>query len=926
MDKSGHKIKPQVAPKPIPPPKRIPRSSSVEDKSAEKDLSKAKKSADVVKDSSAGTDKQKPTESSSGPSKEPPVPPPKTTRGFPNGKPKLFPGPIVHQRLEAVDAHGNKIEKKGKGDNKNKKTDRLQKSNSIETPPSRLKGTGSKSDSDDFSDLASDLDMEEIYGERYRADGASTDDAWDDMSISTVSNDDADGSTFRRKYRPKSLNLSRSHSLTSSDEEESLEAAAASAAEVTTNLNQVPKSKPTHPPPVAKKPDLKLAPIVTEEPKANLMTSSLEIHECKAINSPTPPRSPSWREGLESPPFSPKRKDHYPGKKRSGSVSPTSPKEKRHHFNYSDLSPPSRQPSVDELYGDQGPSKDTTAPLINMAQKPSPLSPEEIPNSIIGTSGEPFSFSMPVRDKFKSDLSCFQPAKIAEDIHDQVQVMDLATYAATIASSTASLTSMSVSPTTLQVNASCYNNEHGSPESNDSPDSNSPVSPGYYDNVSNSGDMEDVELADPSTKSIDYQGSKRQKARPPTTDWSPVIDLSPILDVSPSIEEAEQEDMLMKQREEFLRQKSREEEIERAEAAMAEQDEEEEEEVQPITDEVQPPLATVPPPADQYLYRSLRRYGNFEDMSKIGDNGLTLSTLSDELNGNDPSYHIEDSPPKDEFAMMHCASLAQTLSTESTPHYSKSPVFQGDTVGDSAHHKSVLETITSIEIRKISQDLEDIARKGVAEFKPLPPPKPRRKLPEPGVESTPKKIPPIPAPKPSMSVPKTVATEESKPPTSDEPKTVSDDRQLQKQDSFEKKTAKYLKARPNPILVEHIESEEQSVSPQYKVLDSPPTPEQKPIKREFSESTSVSPSSSPDQDVYMFPSPVTPPDSDSSPPKPHSPSSTGTDLDDDASHKSSRDDLMGLDEPVPTSTAKQSPIKPVGTKPVSQPIPIPSDA
>ena len=73
------------------------------------------------------------------------------------------------------------------------------------------------------------------------------------------------------------------------------------------------------------------------------------------------------------------------------------------------------------------------------------------------------------------------------------------------------------------------------------------------------------------------------------------------------------------------------------------------------------------------------------------------------------------------------------------------------------------------------------------------------------------------------------------------------------------------------------------MSPQYKVLDSPPSPESRSsLKRDYSDSTSVSPSSSPDRELYAYPSPVTPPDSDSSPPKPHSPSSPGTDFDEDA--------------------------------------------
>lgn len=118
--------------------------------------------------------------------------------------------------------------------------------------------------------------------------------------------------------------------------------------------------------------------------------------------------------------------------------------------------------------------------------------------------------------------------------------LDLASFAATVASDTAHLTNLSVSPTSMAMA------EHGQEFLGTVQDGDGNISPPspYYDE-----EGENVELSDPSTKSIDYQNTKRQKVKPPpTTDWSPVTDLSPILDVSPSVEKAEQEAMLQQRR------------------------------------------------------------------------------------------------------------------------------------------------------------------------------------------------------------------------------------------------------------------------------------------------------------------------------------------------------------------------------------------
>ncbi|XP_041347327.1 protein piccolo-like [Gigantopelta aegis] len=680
------------------------------------------------------------------------------------------------------------------------------------------------------------------------------------------------GHKLRRKHRPRSLNLTRSHSLTSpeddSDGGQSAESSGPAAA---------PAKSPEHLSPE------ELLSQTVDEPSLSESKSHSEVHALgppdmtnKTMNSPTPPRSPSWREGLESPPFSPKRKDSYPGKPRRGS--PVSPKDKRLHFTYTDISPPSRQLSLDELYGDgQCSSKDNSFFGMHMAQKPSPVSPEEVRNTLLSSLGEPLQFEMPTRDKLQTfSAPCVQNLGSSEDVSmDSAPVMDVATYAATIASSTASLTSMSVSPTNLSVSSS-YDSEQVSPESMGSTDS-SPVSPGYYDN-STPEDMEDVELADPSTKSIDYQGSKRQKARPPTTDWSPVIDLSPILDVSPSVEEAEQEDMLAKQLEEFERQQSL------TEGLDVDDDNGESGEVSDKSDK------SSKDSNEEESFQGLKRYDIMEDISRIDGSGLHEVKVM-EYNGSQKNMDAEngnvlfESEDDGDSLLLICTSVAQPpLPTSSSPYYSTSmgqPPRYASASRSSMITSLQTESDTNTEFRKINNDLQDILKSGAVDVKPIPPPKPRRKLPDPSSDmldthysETERTLPSI-----SAKAQEADSIDEAAKLLDSSKHPVAATHILPRQDSGEKRKAKDLKAKPNPLLIQHIETEEQSVSPHYKILDSPPTPEQKAVRREFSESTSVSPSSSPDRDMYMFPSPVTPPDSDSSPPKPQSPSSPGTDED-----------------------------------------------
>ncbi|CAG5117898.1 unnamed protein product [Candidula unifasciata] len=808
-----------------------------------------------------------------------------------------------------------------------------------------------KSESDEFSDRTSDLDFDELASERSRVDGgSSTDESNKEAAVTSAG---SHKEVKRQKHRPKSLSLSHSHSHTSSDEEEGSGGSDkkedtwtgdkrerhgkskhhSSASHLPTDPSLVSFSALSAGLQKAKK-------LLTNtddgvKVKGRDLVSLQDLIDNHAVNSPTPPRSPSWREGLESPPFSPRRRDSYPGKRR-GSLSP---KEKNNHFTYTDISPPSRQLSLDELYGEASthPSAlDNGVAGSHAAQKPSPISPDEMKGSFISTSGQTLMFDMPAV-RAKPPVSIPGPQTQHADLYmsstiaHSTPVMDLATYAATIANSTASLTSMSVSPTNLLPQSSHPPvAEPMSPDSADSVDSScsSPVSPGYYDNApAPSEEVEEVELADPSSKSIDFQGSKRQKARPPSTDWSPVIDLSPILDVSPSVEEAEQEDMLAKQMEELERQRSREE------AAEDEYEDEESESFEarpffesksfgPAKKSIPQVIPRIPAPpsakklkqqlneelddfdidevetpedVSPYMYgSSLKRCGNFEDISRLGSDNSLIKHTSDLLSSDRLVDDIDLNDTSSDLPFFSCTTQSQTLShsmpgASTTVSSLQAPGRQlPEKAAEEQGTKRIrdMESLITDEFHKVAEDMENIVKRGAMDVKPIPPPKPKRRLPDPDLL-----ISPPPASKgsfegserrpcPSIRTEEVVDTSSSIDSSFDE---APSGKYLPRQDSTEKKKAKDMKAKPSPILVQYIEAEEQSVSPHYRVMESPPTPETKTIKREFSDSTSVSPNSSPDQDVYAFPSPVTPPDSDSSPPKPHSPSSPAADFDEESS-------------------------------------------
>ena len=134
----------------------------------------------------------------------------------------------------------------------------------------------------------------------------------------------------------------------------------------------------------------------------------------------------------------------------------------------------------------------------------------------------------------RSDVYRFDPCNVGAfpgDPQLDPSALNVASFAAAIASDTAHLTRMSVSPLEF--------------------DPSRPLSESFLEpSLSPTANMMGAqELPDPTPKTIDYQNSRRQKGKPPSpgtsgTDWSPISDLSPILDVSPSVERVEQENMI----------------------------------------------------------------------------------------------------------------------------------------------------------------------------------------------------------------------------------------------------------------------------------------------------------------------------------------------------------------------------------------------
>ena len=377
-----------------------------------------------------------------------------------------------------------------------------------------------KSDSDDTGDVP-----QRVHQTR-QPDGASPRDESRDLLSSSKSNkvpksshkDDANAK--RGQHRPKSLSLSRQHSATSSEDE----------LEDTSDETKDPKPQTR---PQTNHATSNTVPKKRTRGDGNENVESMtkrasDSHERNNASgkssSSGSPHSP-----LTSPVLARYRENRTsPVTHDAQSISPPlSPSDGA--FTYQDYRPPSRTHVGEGVYLD---SVDIDEPA------------------------SPKTFSS-LEKRFASDMSNRPPARVVElpevtseddDLMNEnimsEHAMDLASYAAAIAVDTANLTNLSVSPVNLPPANVRHIQDHEyleiSPGSEDSC-SISPPSPNYYD------ESDEMELPDPADKSIDYQGTKRQKARPPSNDWSPITDLSPILDVSPSIEAAEQEEMLAQQ-------------------------------------------------------------------------------------------------------------------------------------------------------------------------------------------------------------------------------------------------------------------------------------------------------------------------------------------------------------------------------------------
>ena len=470
--------------------------------------------------------------------------------------------------------------------------------------------------------------------------------------------------------------------------------------------------------------------------------------------------------------------------------------------------------------------------------------------------------------------------------------MDLASFAATVASDTAHLTNLSVSPTNLAFRDGDYLDitQEG--------DSISPPSPNYFE------DLEDVDLVEPTPKSIDYQNSKRQKIRPPpTTDWSPVTDLSPILDVSPSVEKAEQEAMIAQQKRQMAAQALSSDGAKQAPGSMDNNN---------LTVQGEPKIQM-----------GLKRYHAFEDITKIGNGDLKRAAeIADAMARGQSVTHLTESPPiPAEAASIEPVNnknhiVQQLLSLQQVQQEGEQQLKQlQEAKYNNSERTGTAECAFVPE--KLDSNVDDIdfideipgdagdktGYKGLAEQQVSSYPGSRidggvgsgtRTVPlqakDQTIDSASSSQQRVPSPHVGGTVQGTtfrIGKDDSRQPPgvhrslSDEtatsrprdasgseetrglgPRSYSDD---------QAKVKDTAKVKPHPLKIPAIDGEDDvSWSPHSKVLKSPISPRYK-AKEECGEDVEISPSVvQEDTTAYLYPSPVTPPDT--SPPQPRSPS------------------------------------------------------
>ncbi len=533
----------------------------------------------------------------------------------------------------------------------------------------------------------------------------------------------------------------------------------------------------------------------------------------------SPPRSPNWMRYRESPPRSPPVR----------SMSPKSPTE-RFPASFSDFSPPSsgREDLFIDPYGfrpENIPDEDHL--FFSYEQR-------DIGSMVRAADGTMISNKPPPKPARMSDQYEFQ-----DEDHPELlgpDVIDLASFAATVASDTAHLTNLSVSPTNMPVHHLQHDYLEISPEQ----DSMSPPSPNYYEEV------DDIDVAEPTPKNIDYQGSKRQKVRPPASDWSPITDLSPIIDVSPSIEAAEQEEM---------QRLSKSEEKVDEDSATSE-----------ITG------------GDKDSLQSLKRYQKFEDISRIGDGE---SQTADGAKVYAAAAAACESRPGDSCSrdMIHAQPSAANRENPAVPDENRLRQLQAQQEREGQAGKAV-----AIQPHK-QQQTQDVGRTATVEkaFVPTMESAHTERISESsrdideldaGNTDTVKRVRP---PAEKAAVDTTVPSKEVMPAgqysghsqeSSQHPREQVD---ASTNRGLASESCKDTKVKPHPLSIKQVEHEEDNLSPHYRVMISPISPGRQ-VDREYAELHELSPGSCEDEHLYMFPSPMTPPDQVVSPPKPQSPS------------------------------------------------------
>jgi len=223
--------------------------------------------------------------------------------------------------------------------------------------------------------------------------------------------------------------------------------------------------------------------------------------------------------------------------RRSPKSPPRSPSWMRHHR---DSPPRTISPSI---------SPTERFPESTFVDRPRPLQVEEyeirlddgrefdfdvvMASSAAGVDARPTLPPKPARsDVYRLMTSTDNESTARRPEDDDAGVLNVASFAAAIASDTAHLTRLSVSPLGFDA---------AQPLDQRSDEPSSMI-------VSTVSTAAGSMLADPTPKTIDCQNARRQKGKPPSpssagTDWSPISDLSPIIDVSPSIERVEQDRM-----------------------------------------------------------------------------------------------------------------------------------------------------------------------------------------------------------------------------------------------------------------------------------------------------------------------------------------------------------------------------------------------